>query len=147
MDLRSRGLHWPTIELKNWSRGSCRAKHPRKAVWNPRSSSMKVSRSLRVRANWGIANGSPAVRYAGNICCLLVLCWVYGKRYQEKVRVSIFKRRCRVTVSQVRRLLAVVLPLKVFHADEVLRYVAGMQQRHHRAYLSHRKRRLHEILH
>jgi hypothetical protein len=25
--------------------------------------------------------------------------------------------------------------------------VAGMQQRHHRAYLSHRKRRLHEILH
>jgi hypothetical protein len=25
--------------------------------------------------------------------------------------------------------------------------VAGMQQRHHRAYLSHRKRRLHETLH
>jgi hypothetical protein len=41
--------------------------------------------------------------------------------------------------------LAVVLPLKVFQADEVLRYVAGMQQRHHRAYLSHRKRRLHKI--
>jgi hypothetical protein len=28
-----------------------------------------------------------------------------------------------------------------------LRLVAGMQQRQHRAYLSHRKRRLHEVLH
>jgi hypothetical protein len=55
------------------------------------------------------------------------------------------KKAPALTVSQVRRLLAVVLPLKVFQADEVLRYVAGMQQRHHRAYLSHRKRRLHEI--
>src|SRR5262245_13179217 len=55
------------------------------------------------------------------------------------------KKAPALTVSQVRRLLTVVLPLKVFQADEVLRYVAGMQQRHHRAYLSHRKRRLHEI--
>ena len=56
------------------------------------------------------------------------------------------KKAPALTVSQVRRLLAVVLPLKVFQADEVLRYVAGMQQRQYRAYLSHRKRRLHEIL-
>jgi hypothetical protein len=41
----------------------------------------------------------------------------------------------------------VVLPLKVFQADDVLQLVAGMQQRQHRAYRSHRKRRLHEIAH
>jgi hypothetical protein len=39
------------------------------------------------------------------------------------------------------------LPLKVFHADEVLRDVAGLQQRQHRASLAHKKRRLHEMLH
>jgi hypothetical protein len=39
------------------------------------------------------------------------------------------KKAPALTVSPVRRLLAVVLPLKVFQADEVLRYVAGMQQR------------------
>ena len=63
------------------------------------------------------------------------------------LQLRLGKKAPALTVSQVRRLLEVVLPLKVFHADEVLRYVAGMQQRHHRAYLSHRKRRLHEILH
>jgi hypothetical protein len=46
----------------------------------------------------------------------------------------------------VRRLLEVVLPLKVFQADEVLRLVAGIQQRNHRAYLAHRKKRLRGIL-
>src|SRR5262249_20700561 len=95
-DLRARGLNCPTIELKNWSRGSCRVKHARKAVWNPRSSSIKASISLRVSANWGMANGSSAVRQAGNIFCLLVLLLVYGNRYQENGHVSIFRCRCRV---------------------------------------------------
>src|SRR5215472_86238 len=95
MDLRARGLNCPTIELKNWSRGSCRVKHARKAVWDPRSSSIKASISLRVSANWGMANGSSAVRQAGNIFCLLVLLLVYGNRYQENGHVSIFRCRCR----------------------------------------------------
>jgi SRSO17 transposase len=63
------------------------------------------------------------------------------------LQLRLEKKAPALTVSQVRRLLEVVLPLKVFQADEVLRYVAGMQQRHHRAYLSHRKKRLHEIPH
>ena len=62
------------------------------------------------------------------------------------LQLRLEKKAPALTVSQVRRLLAVVWPLKVFQADEVLRYVAGMQQRQHRAYLSHRKRRLHETL-
>jgi len=62
------------------------------------------------------------------------------------LQLRLEKKAPALTVSQVRQLLTVVLPLKVFQADEVLRYVAGMQQRQHRANLSHRKRRLHEIL-
>jgi hypothetical protein len=42
--------------------------------------------------------------------------------------------------------LEVVLPLKVFNADDILRVVADLQQRNHRAYLAHRKRRLRETL-
>ena len=62
------------------------------------------------------------------------------------LQIRLGKKAPALTVSQVRRLLEVVLPLKVFHADEVLQLIAGMQQRQHRAYLSHRKRRLQEIL-
>jgi hypothetical protein len=65
--------------------------------------------------------------------------WHLQSRLEKKVPA--------LTVSQVRRLLEVVLPLKVFQAEDVLQLVAGMQQRQHRAYRSHRKRRLHEIAH
>ena len=57
------------------------------------------------------------------------------------------KKAPALTVSQVRRLLEVVLPLRVFQADDVLQLVAGMPQHQHRASLSHRKRRLHELSH
>jgi SRSO17 transposase len=63
------------------------------------------------------------------------------------LQIRLEKKAPALTVSQVRRLLEVVLPLKVCHAEEVLQLIAGMQQRHHRAYLSHRKRRLREIPH
>src|SRR5499427_800810 len=61
------------------------------------------------------------------------------------LQIRLEKKAPALTVSQVRRLLEVVLPLKVFQADDVLQLVAGMQQRQHRASRSHRKRRLHEI--
>jgi len=60
------------------------------------------------------------------------------------LQIRLGKKAPALTVSQVRRLLDVVLPLKVFNVDDVLRLVAEMQQRNHRAYLSHRKRRIHE---
>jgi SRSO17 transposase len=63
------------------------------------------------------------------------------------LQIRLEKKAPALTVSQVRRLLEVVLPLKVFQADDVLQLVARMQQRQHRAYLSHRKRQLHEISH
>ena len=67
-----------------------------------------------------------------------VLLWHRQLRWEKKAPA--------LTISPVRRFLAGVLPLTVFQADDVLRLVAGMQQRHHRAYLAHRKRRLRETL-
>jgi SRSO17 transposase len=61
------------------------------------------------------------------------------------LQIRLEKKAPALTISQVRRLLEVVLPLTVFHVDDVLRLVAGRQQRNHRAYLSHRKRRLHAV--
>jgi len=45
-----------------------------------------------------------------------------------------------LTVSQLRVLLAVVLPLHVYTIAEVLALIAWVQWRNHSAYLSHRKR-------
>src|SRR6266704_5291741 len=72
MDLRSRALNWPTMELKKCSRGSLRAKHARKWSWNAWSSPRNPSTSRGVRSNGGMENSSPGVRHAGNICCLLI---------------------------------------------------------------------------
>jgi len=62
------------------------------------------------------------------------------------LQIRLEKKAPALTVSQVRRLLAVVLPLKVFQAEDILRLMADLQQRNHRAYLAHRKRRLCETL-
>jgi len=51
------------------------------------------------------------------------------------------KKAPAMTVSQLRTLLEVVLPFTTVTIADVLHLVAGRQQRHHRAFLSHRKRR------
>jgi hypothetical protein len=51
------------------------------------------------------------------------------------------KKAPALTVSQLRMLLEVVLPLRTYAIADVLTLVAWVQQRNHRAYLSYRKRR------
>jgi hypothetical protein len=85
------------------------------------------------------ANTPDGIITYSRVCWPIFFCGISRAGWQKKAPA--------LTVSHVRRLLEVVLPLKVFHVDEVLQLVAGMQQRHHRADLSHRKRRLHEIPH
>ena len=46
-----------------------------------------------------------------------------------------------LTLSQMRRLLAVILPLRQLTIEDVLELVAWVQQRNHQAYLAHKKRR------
>ena len=54
---------------------------------------------------------------------------------------SIGEKAPALTIPQVRRLLEVILPLKRFTLEEVLRVVKRTQERNHTAYLTHRKQR------
>jgi hypothetical protein len=51
------------------------------------------------------------------------------------------KKAPALTVSQVRTLLAVVVPLRTYTVAEVLDLVAWVQRCNHRAYMSPRRRR------
>ena len=50
-------------------------------------------------------------------------------------------KKLALTVSQLRMLLHVVLPWRTYSVEDILKLVAWLQQRNHRAYLAHRKRR------
>ena len=100
------------------------------------------SASRKRKRSWGWTTMKSGSIRAGITICSRV-CWPIS--FCGISRAGWKKKAPALTVSQVRRLLEVVLPLKVLQADEVLQLVAEMQQRQHRAYLSHRKRRLHEI--
>src|SRR5262245_47895883 len=51
------------------------------------------------------------------------------------------KKAPALTVSQLRRLFEVVLPLHAYTIEESLAFVAWVQRRNYQAYLAHRKRR------
>jgi hypothetical protein len=57
------------------------------------------------------------------------------------LKLHLGKKAPALTVSQLRTILAVVLPLRTYTIDEVLALVAWVQRCNHRAYLAHSKRR------
>jgi hypothetical protein len=57
------------------------------------------------------------------------------------LKVRLGKKAPALTVSQLRMILEVVLPLRTLTLDDVLELVAWVQRRNYGAYLSHRKRR------
>src|SRR5262249_53969269 len=50
------------------------------------------------------------------------------------------KKAPALTVSQLRTILEVVLPLRRYTSEEVLAFIAWVQQRNHQAYRAHRAR-------
>src|ERR671927_459383 len=93
--------------------------------------------------NWVWTTMKSANTQDGIITCSRV-CWPIS--FCGISRTGWKKKAPALTISQVRRLLEVVLPLKIFQPEDILRLVADLQQRNHRAYLVHRKRRLRETL-
>jgi hypothetical protein len=61
------------------------------------------------------------------------------------LKIRLGKKAPSITLSQLRLLLRVLLPMKKHNLDTLLDQVIGIQNRNHRARLSHRKRRLKEI--
>ena len=57
------------------------------------------------------------------------------------LQIRLGKKAPALTVSQLRVLLEVILPLRTYTVPEALALVAWVQRCNHRAYLSHRKRR------
>ena len=57
------------------------------------------------------------------------------------LQIRLGKKAPALTVSQVRALLVVILPLRTYTVADVLELVAWVQRCNHRAYLSHRRRR------
>ena len=51
------------------------------------------------------------------------------------------KKAPAITLSQLRILIKVVLPIRHFDCDGLIAYVAWIQDKNHRAYLSHRKKK------
>ena len=55
------------------------------------------------------------------------------------------KKTPSITLSQLRVLLEVVLPLRTYDIDGAISLVKRVQEKNHKAYLSHRKKRLENI--
>jgi hypothetical protein len=70
-----------------------------------------------------------------------MLMTMLGHFFLWHLKIRLEKKAPALTVSQLRRLLDVVLPLRIETIDEVLAFVAWVQRRNQTAYLSHRKRR------
>jgi hypothetical protein len=58
------------------------------------------------------------------------------------MKVRLGKKSPVITVSQLRLILKIVLPLRIFDIEMMLSLVAWIQFRNHRAYLSHRRKKL-----
>ena len=57
------------------------------------------------------------------------------------LKLHLGKKAPALTVSQLRMLEDVVLPLRTYSVEDVLKLVAWLQRRNHHVYLAHRKRR------
>jgi len=61
------------------------------------------------------------------------------------IKIKLGKKAPAITLSQLRILFEIVLPLRKYDAEMALELVQWIQEKNHRAYLSHRKKRLHEL--
>jgi len=61
------------------------------------------------------------------------------------MRIRLGEKAPAITLSQLRLLISVALPMHKFDAIEMINLVAWIQTKNYRAYISHRKRKLAEL--
>jgi hypothetical protein len=66
-----------------------------------------------------------------------------GALFLWHLKLRLGQRAPCLTVPQLRLLLKTVLPLKTCSTEEMIEIVRWIQEKNHRAYLSHRKKKLH----
>ena len=62
------------------------------------------------------------------------------------LKIRLGKKAPSITLSQLRVLIRLLLPMKRHTLDSLLEQIGWIQRRNHRAYLSHRKKRLREVV-
>ncbi len=70
-----------------------------------------------------------------------ILTCMFAHFFLWHLQIHLGKKAPALTVSQVRTLLAVILPLRTYTVVDALELVAWVQRCNHRAYMSHRRRR------
>ena len=75
-----------------------------------------------------------------------ILTCMLGHFFLWHLKIRLGKKTPFVTVSQLKTLLRVVLPMRSWDAKNILELVIWVQQKNHRAYLSHRRRRLRQTI-
>ena len=62
------------------------------------------------------------------------------------LKIRLGKKAPAITLSQLRILLEIVLPLRMFDIEGAIELVRLIQQKNHLAYLSHKKKRFRELI-
>jgi hypothetical protein len=62
------------------------------------------------------------------------------------LKIRLGKKALSITLSQLRILIKIILPMKKVTVDGLIEQIAWIQGRNHCAYLSHRKRRMRKLV-